>query len=314
MRKLEKILKTTTLMAVVTGCLCCGNSQNFKTSDKFSLLWEISGNGLSQPSFLYGTIHLYDTLIYRLPKEIFEAIDLCDNFALEVDMNKIDQQTVMRRSQIPYEDSTLNILFGDEIYNEIQQIPIVRLMGDRFKFMKPFFIQVFLMVENPLSIQPVEAVLNTYALEQNKNIFGIETIDEQLDAMDKISLAEQARGIIECYDYAKKANMTLFDFGKKTFRKLSEAYRDQNTDILKELEQEFKMISSTPAFDSIFLKNRNINMANRIDNYIKDGKTLFAGVGMAHILEYNDIKSVVSLLKEKGYNLRPILIDLHKKQ
>ena len=314
MKKLEKLLTTTTLMAVVTSCLYCSSGVSFKTSDKFSLLWEISGKGLSQPAFLYGTIHVYDSLMFKLPKEVFEAIDLCDNFALEIDMNHIDQQMVLRRSQIPYKDSTLNILFGDEIYAEMQQIPMVRLLGDRFKFMKPLLIQVFLMVENPMSMQSVEMVLNDYAKEQNKNIFGIETLEEQLDALDQIPLAEQARGVIELYDYCKQENTKLFDMGKKAFTRLSEAYRDQDADIVKNLEKEFKMTSSMPTLDAVLLKNRNINMADRIDEYIQDGKTLFVGVGMAHLIDDKGIKSVLSHLKEKGYNLRPILIDLHKKQ
>jgi uncharacterized protein YbaP (TraB family) len=312
---MKKFIAKITLITFVSSYFACGNpeSKGFKTSEKFSLLWEISGNNLPAPSYLYGTIHSYDSSMYKLPKEVFEAIDLCDNFALEIDMSKIDQKYVIERTLIQYEDSTLNLLLRPDVYSEIRKVPFIMMLGDAVNKIKPVFLVAFLIVENPMTIQPVEAVLNAYAAKQNKNIFGIETIEEQYDAFDKISLKEQANSINELYDYCKAQNNDFLTTCQTLMKRLSGYYMEQNFEAVLNLEKEFK-ITNNSIFNTELITKRNIIMADRINDWIKDGKTLFAGIGMLHLPDENSegIKGVVTLLKEKGYTLRPILIELKK--
>jgi uncharacterized protein YbaP (TraB family) len=44
-------------------------AQNNMPKKYQSLLWEISGNGLKKPSFLYGTMHVSDKLVFNLPDQ-----------------------------------------------------------------------------------------------------------------------------------------------------------------------------------------------------------------------------------------------------
>ena len=48
-----------------------------------SLLWEITGNGIEKPSYLYGTMHISGRLAFHLGEEFFEAIESTDAVALE---------------------------------------------------------------------------------------------------------------------------------------------------------------------------------------------------------------------------------------
>src|SRR5258707_2035614 len=48
-----------------------------------SLLWEISGNGLSKPSYLFGTMHISDKLVFHLGDSFYNAIKGVDVVALE---------------------------------------------------------------------------------------------------------------------------------------------------------------------------------------------------------------------------------------
>jgi uncharacterized protein YbaP (TraB family) len=305
-------LKIFVIVTVVFTVNCTGGQpKGFETSDKFSLLWEITGNGLQKPSYLYGTIHIYDSSIFRIPKEVYTAIELCDNFALEVDLNNIDQGKLLQRVMVSDPDSTLDKLLEPEIYSEIQKIPFIRMMGEAVNMMKPFYIQQYILIENPLALQSVELNLNSYANSKSKNITGIETIDEQLDAIDAISLSEQAQGIRDIYDYCKREQLGFLETGKKLFNIIQITYREQDFEKLVSLEDEFKMTSSSStASDSTLIGSRNVNMADRIDDFIRQDKTLFVAVGALHLPDYKSLRGVVSLLKEKGYSLRPILIDL----
>jgi uncharacterized protein YbaP (TraB family) len=95
------------------------------------------------------------------------------------------------------------------------------------------------------------------------------------------------------------------------FTMLQQFYKEQDFEKLVNLEKEFKMTSSSFGMaDSTMIANRNINMADRVDDYIQQGKTLFTGVGVLHLPDYNEMRCVVTLLKEKGYNMRPILVKL----
>jgi uncharacterized protein YbaP (TraB family) len=297
---------------VIAGCLSCSGqkAKGFETAEKFSLLWEITGNGLQKPSYLYGTIHMYDTSIFKISEEVYKAIDTCDNFALEIDFNNIDAFSIAQRMQVTNPDSTLDKLLEAEVYAEIIKIPIVQMMGEQVNTMKPFFITSYLMIENPMTMMSVDMELNQYARNHNKNIIGLETMDEQLDMVDMISLAEQAQGIVDIYNYCKKENMGFHEAGKNIFGKMQRAYKNQDFETFENLEEEFKMTSSSPVSDSAMIADRNIHMADRISDFIQQNKTLFSGVGTLHLPDYKGMRGVVTLLKEKGYTMRPILIKL----
>jgi uncharacterized protein YbaP (TraB family) len=295
---------------VFTSNCTGGQSIKFDTSGKFSLLWEITGKGLQKPSYLFGTIHIYDSAIFKIPAEVYAAIDLCDNFALEIDMNNIDQAKILQRVMIADPDSTLDKLLEPDVYNEICEIPFIKMIGEAVNMMKPFYIQQYILIQNPLTFQSVELNLNSFANKKSKNITGIETIDEQFDIIDATSLSEQAQGIKDIYDYCKREQLGFAEAGEKVFNTIQLAYKEQDFERLVNLENEFKMTSNSSAFDSTFIGKRNINMANRIDDFVKEGKNLFVAIGALHLPDYKSMQGVVALLKEKGYNLRPILVDL----
>src|SRR5689334_8937065 len=48
-----------------------------------SLLWEITGNGLTKPSYLFGTMHVSNKLVFNLSDSFYRAIRDVDVVALE---------------------------------------------------------------------------------------------------------------------------------------------------------------------------------------------------------------------------------------
>ncbi|MBV9961716.1 MAG: TraB/GumN family protein, partial [Parafilimonas sp.] len=49
-----------------------------------SLFWEISGNGLKKPSYLFGTMHVSNKLAFHLSDSFYNAIQRTDMVALEL--------------------------------------------------------------------------------------------------------------------------------------------------------------------------------------------------------------------------------------
>lgn len=54
-----------------------------------ALLWEISGNSLKQPSYLFGTFHNNALELFDQPDSVFYALSSSDAVSLEVDISKI---------------------------------------------------------------------------------------------------------------------------------------------------------------------------------------------------------------------------------
>lgn len=67
------------------------SSQIFCQQPKYAntLLWRISGKGLTKPSYLYGTIHLTDKKVFFLGDSVYSAIERSEGFAAELDLNRI---------------------------------------------------------------------------------------------------------------------------------------------------------------------------------------------------------------------------------
>ena len=50
-----------------------------------TLLWEISGNGLTRPSYLFGTMHVSSKMVFHLSDSFYFGIKNADVVALELD-------------------------------------------------------------------------------------------------------------------------------------------------------------------------------------------------------------------------------------
>src|SRR5436305_8160162 len=48
-----------------------------------SLLWEITGNGLKKPSYLFGTMHVSNKMVFHLSDSFYTALQQVDVVALE---------------------------------------------------------------------------------------------------------------------------------------------------------------------------------------------------------------------------------------
>ena len=61
-------------------------TENQNTENKYpALLWEITGNGLKKPSYLFGTMHVSSKLVFHLSDSFYLDIKSSDVVALELD-------------------------------------------------------------------------------------------------------------------------------------------------------------------------------------------------------------------------------------
>src|SRR5262245_58809314 len=64
-----------------------------KSASPRTLLWEISGNGMAKPSYLFGTMHILCETDAKLSENLKKIIKDCDAICFELDMDN-QQETL----------------------------------------------------------------------------------------------------------------------------------------------------------------------------------------------------------------------------
>ena len=86
-----------------------------------SLLWEISGNGLTKASYLYGTIHMICKDDAALGDSLIAAIERSDRVYFEVDMDNLMEMLTAFKDFKMKNDTTLADLLSKEDYEKVKE-------------------------------------------------------------------------------------------------------------------------------------------------------------------------------------------------
>jgi uncharacterized protein YbaP (TraB family) len=130
--------------------------------------------------------------------------------------------------------------------------------------------------------------------QQGKPVLGLETLEEQMAAVDKIPLEEQLKGLVEM---ARRP-----DEAQKEIVALLGAYKAQDLPLLMKLVKDSKFNGETETFDQELLDKRNRNWVPIIEKAAREKATFFA-FGAGHLGGPN---GVLSLLRQKGYTITPM--------
>lgn len=268
------------------------------TTKKYpSLLWEITGNGLKKPSYLFGTMHVSSKMAFHLSDSFYYAIKNADAVALELnpdiwqgqmarmDKLKTDYSNYVRAGSGDYltENSFRIKNYNDELKLALSTEPAVvnSLLYRSYKPQEDFEEDTF---------------LDLYIFQTGKKLGKRGTGVENYYETEKIVL--QAYG-----DMAAEKKKKTVDTDGESMRdigeKIEDAYKRGDLDLMDSLDN---MVEQSAAFREKFLYYRNEIQANSMDSIMKKS-SLFVGVGSAHL---PGPRGVIELLRKKGYKLRPV--------
>lgn len=290
-------------------CLCaCTNTfaQKGGGNAKQSLLWEISGNGLAQPSYLYGTIHSKDLRCHALTDSVYACLNRSKALALEIVFDQKDQLNLLNKMFM--QGTTLSNLYSTTDYTKVKTF-LLKKMGYvaavfKVDHIKPIFLATLLgefdtsNQKYPQSELPLDVFLQKWGSEHQKILIGIETIDEQMNAIDNIPLAEQANILLQQVNNDTQ-NALLME-------QMTRHYIQQNLDSLQIFYDEQKNTMATQGmtnyFDQSLILSRNRVMAARIDSIIRRQST-FAAVGALHLTGQ---QGLIELLRQRGFSVQSV--------
>jgi uncharacterized protein YbaP (TraB family) len=260
------------------------------------LLWRISGNGLKEISYLYGTIHVMPKEKFSISPKIQQALKSSKTLAMEVDLN-MDFKTKIQVAQemiIPG-GKTLEDLLNASDYKLVKSYCLDSLHMKKGKFnryirLKPFFFSSVIAQEQMGKTASYEMEFNKIAKKRKMPTLVLESIQFQMQTINKINVEDQAKMMME-------------EFGSNP----SDQFDTLLSLYLKEdLDELYKSVvletSSIPEFNYNFLELRNANWIPVIEKQLTVQST-FIAVGAAHLPGKT---GVIELLKAQGFTVEPI--------
>ena len=264
-----------------------------------SLLWKISGNGLPQESYLFGTIHIIPAKDYFLPKGVDSLLSVSQKLVLEMDISDPSLQMKLLGAMMLDSGRTLASLYTEKEYSYLTKqlekkygIPISALVT-----MKPILIQQSLMMKEIAGsdFKSYEKEFMAKAKTNGTEIVGLETLEDQLNALNAMPVAEQADELLKAVKNPGEA--------EKSLGKLIKKYKTQDVDAL------YKSVSGDKAdlkkYEDDLLVNRNKNWIPKIAELAKKER-VFIAVGAAHLGGEN---GVINLLRKAGFTVEPVLTE-----
>lgn len=322
----------------------------FSSYVKAQLLWEISGNNLTQKSYLFGTVHVGDERVIDYASNVYPYLDNSLIVAGELDLNIMTSILAIGYVMSP-PDSTLSKLLSKEEYQEIKPY-LSEKIGELAPFLdmvRPIFIMAMLeekeqeelaklanKTKNGESVTitkfpPLDIHLQNRARENEQRVIGLETVKEQMTALNSTPIKQQAR---ELYNYItekekkrtqnkdnlqdsvitieKDTTSTEIAKSANSMETLIGLYLSENIELLHDqISNEFEK----EAYQALIVR-RNIQMVKRMEEQMKKGSlgkniensknTLFVAVGAGHL---GGKDGMINLLKEAGYTLTPIFFN-----
>jgi len=260
-----------------------------------SLLWEITGNGLTDTSYLYGTIHIRNKRVFDLGDSTYYAINRSK--ALYGELNLQDKAVMKEHASelLMPTGTTLESLISAADYALVKKyckkhIGIYALLMNKIKpiYLSAVISEDLLQKEEK---KPLDLYLQDYAANQGKTIGGIETFEEQLAVINMLSIQEQADMLVE--------QVKNIDEEKKMMEYMLQLYLSESLDSLEILVQEDTL---SQEFNEALLNARNTTMVQRMETQMKIQSTFFA-VGAAHL---PGKKGLILLLRKQGFIVRPV--------
>jgi uncharacterized protein len=266
-----------------------------------SILWEISGNGITKPSYLFGTLKFTGEKEFYFPQEAKDKIKSVDLFAIEDQVDHHAQHELNKALHFPKGES-LATHTTPEQYNQV-----VSLFEKEFGISKATFEAKYARLK-PLAISVsmtrlglgegvkfYDIELLRFAKANKVKTYSLEKIEREAAALNSFPINEQVLALVHAATYFKEQ--------KVEFIKLMNDYPQGKLEEI--FEYTLHPLDNNQKFIEEFYFKRNEEWLPKIEKMIKNDKA-FIAVGIGHL---EGERGLLSLLKAKGYTLTSVKVS-----
>ena len=262
--------------------------------ERNSLLWEISGNGLQESSYLYGTMHVSKKIAFHLDDVFYEALLSSEMIALESDPGtwlEADTDRSGGRLDRRYGLNPRGFYSRTFRFNPPTKRDLGKYLASEDHLINNILYRTNKFDQNFEEDTYLDMFIYRAGAKYNKPVMALED-PEVTNAL----VGRASRNAMK-----PKPDQWLQEKMKKQALAylMQDAYRERNINLLDSIDRAMY----TEFYRKNMLYLRNEQMAEKLDSVIHKAK-VFAGIGAAHL---PGEQGVISLLRKKGYTVKPLV-------
>jgi uncharacterized protein YbaP (TraB family) len=255
------------------------------------LLFRVERSGIA-PSHVFGTIHLDDPRLHRLPPQVNLALLQGSRLVLETLIDEPAQATFARLMNLPAGQSLADWLGGDVLARYERLATHYAVSREQALGLRPWAATSLVGRPRASSGRTMEDVLRETAQQMGRPVFGLETIEELIAAQEEQPVEEQVAVLVDtiCSHARIMADtLTLLElYGRGDLAAIAHQNESGHED--------------DPLFQRMnerMLYARSEQMVARMLEHLEVGGALVA-VGALHL---TGERGILRLLEKRGYTI-----------
>ena len=254
-------------------------------------MWQI--NGASNRIYLLGSVHVLRQQDHPIPTAIEKAYQDAEILIMEIDVDDLDpieMAGMVNELGVIKDGSTLQEIMGPSLYDEAadyaSQLDIPFLMlAQTEPWLAAITIEQMMLLR--IGFNPeygIEFHLSAKAGEDSKEILGLESVREQLEFLDKLSLSAQRSLLIQTL----RESLNI----EENLDLLIDAWRHGDIDFLE--ENLLAEMQRYPELYRTLVVDRNEAWVEQIRNLIGEQDDYLIVVGTLHLVGDDGLPALLS--------------------
>ncbi len=254
-------------------------------------MWQI--NGASNRIYLLGSVHVLRQQDHPIPTAIEKAYQDAEILIMEIDVDDLDpieMAGMVNELGVIKDGSTLQEIMGPSLYEEAadyaSQLDIPFLMlAQTEPWLAAITIEQMMLLR--IGFNPeygIEFHLSAKAGEDSKEILGLESVREQLEFLDKLSLSAQRSLLIQTL----RESLNI----EENLDLLIDAWRHGDIDFLE--ENLLAEMQRYPELYRTLVVDRNEAWVEQIRNLIGEQDDYLIVVGTLHLVGDDGVPALLS--------------------
>lgn len=262
-----------------------------------SLVWKIQKSG--NIVYIGGTVHILRSSDYPLPKEFEKAYEKSQKLYFETDLSGMNNQDVQRKlfsNMLLKNGKTLSSILSKKTYTLLEKYALKYSIDlKQIENYKPSMIVLMITLKEfkklGFNTQGVDSYFEQRALNHNKKIGQLESVDEQIAYISSFGVGNEDKFVLQSLEDLEKIKML--------FPKMISSWKKGDIKTLSDFFIE-DMKKDYPKLYTTLLVQRNNNWLPIIKSMFKDKQIEFVLVGSAHLLGSDGI---IEKLKNDGFSV-----------
>ena len=292
------------------------------------LLYSISKPNSEETSYLYGTIHLGDSVLLSWDNTFLDAFYSCDVQVGEIDfinleISPTESGMIDMMTEISKYDSLSAPQDTIQKIRELLTLEFDSASAEGILTMNPFWgltmteqlrsiknanaeetiVEETEVLNDSIYYAPIDMQLQIMADETGMEVKGLETVESQLKL---VQLMSSSMTWTMFYAYLIDKDSSSKDQIDRSYDNLREIYLTQD---LQRFQQIFEESEMSAEFMKLMFTQRNELMISGMQSMMADHRKYFFAVGAGHLIDQDGL---IKLLEKEGYIVKAVPFSFSK--